>query len=68
MFVCSISNRSTEIFSSALSMGRTFFVCIVLTMGALLFSKDANDLALSPIERMITKVNEIARNPNDAKN
>ncbi|KRX00510.1 Adenylyl cyclase class-3/4/guanylyl cyclase [Pseudocohnilembus persalinus] len=68
VFSCSISNRSIEIFSSALSMGRTFFVCIILTMGALLFSKDANDLALSPIERMITKVNQIARNPNDAKN
>lgn len=37
-------------------MGRTLFVCIVLTMGALLFSKDANDLALRPIERMIEKV------------
>lgn len=37
-------------------------------MGALLFSKDANDLALRPIERMIEKVNLIARNPNDAKN
>jgi hypothetical protein len=39
----------------------------VLTLGALLFSKDANDLALRPIERMIEKVNKIARNPIAAK-
>ena len=33
---------------------------MVLTAGALLFSKDANELALGPIERMIEKVNKIA--------
>jgi hypothetical protein len=31
-----------------------------------MFAKDANDLALRPIERMIDKVNKIARNPNIA--
>lgn len=31
-----------------------------------MFSKDANDLALRPIERMIEKVNKIAKNPNMA--
>jgi hypothetical protein len=45
---------------------RTIFVCMVLTFGSLMFSKDANDLALRPIERMIDKVNKIARNPNMA--
>ena len=38
-------------------------MCVVLTVGALLFSKDANDLALRPIERMIEKVKKIAKNP-----
>ena len=42
-------------------------MCIVLTMGALLFSKDANDIALRPIERMIEKVTKIAKNPILAK-
>ena len=32
-----------------------------------MFSKDANDLALAPIERMIEKVNAIAKNPIEAK-
>ncbi len=47
-----------------LSFLRTIFVCIVLTSASLFFSKDANDLALRPIERMIDKVNKIAKNPN----
>lgn len=32
-----------------------------------MFSQDANDLALGPIERMIKKVNQIARNPISSK-
>ena len=31
------------------------------------FSKDINDLALRPIERMIRKVNQIAQNPLSSK-
>jgi len=48
-------------------LGRTVFVCFVLTCGALYFSKDANDLALGPIERMIVKLTRISRNPISAK-
>jgi len=53
--------------SAGLSLGRTIFVCIVLTSGALMFAKDATDLALAPIEKMIENVNLIARNPILAK-
>ncbi len=49
--------------NAGLSIGRTIFVCIVLTVGAIFFTKDANDLALAPIERMRDKVIEIAKNP-----
>jgi len=38
----------------------------VLAFGAMMFTKDANDLALTPIERMINKVNTIAKNPTKA--
>lgn len=81
-----LSNRPNNIITAGLSLGRTLFVCVVLTLGALMFSKDgniysyiyfilifnnffytANDLALRPIERMIDKVNKIARNPISAK-
>lgn len=43
------------------------YVCIVLTVGALMFTSDANELALGPIEGMIKIVNNIARNPNSSK-
>jgi hypothetical protein len=49
--------------NAIIGITRTIFVCLVLTLGALFFSKDANELALRPIERMIEKVNKIARNP-----
>lgn len=61
------NKRSYAIATAGLSFGRTIFVCIVLTMGALMFSKDATDLALRPIEKMIENVNRIARNPILAK-
>jgi class 3 adenylate cyclase len=48
---------------AGLNILRTIYVCVVLTVGSLLFSMDANELALRPIERMIEKVNKIASNP-----
>ena len=42
---------------------RTLFVCMVLTMGALWFSADVNEIALQPLEKMIEKVNRIATDP-----
>ncbi|CAL6379482.1 unnamed protein product [Bathycoccus prasinos] len=48
---------------SVLNIAKTIFVCIVLLLGALLFSKDANVLVLRPIERMVLKVQAMAANP-----
>lgn len=48
---------------SILSISRTVFVCIVLSIGAIMFTSDANRLVLSPIERMLEKVKLIAKNP-----
>jgi hypothetical protein len=44
-------------------IGRTLFICILLTIGSIYFTKDANVLVLQPIERMIEKVKLIAKNP-----
>lgn len=66
-FYGALNIRDSNIITAGLSLGRTIFVCIVLTLGAIAFTNDANDLALGPIERMITKVNKIARNPISAK-
>ena len=48
---------------AVLNIMRTIFICIILLMGAMSFSKDANELVLFPIERMIKKVRMLADNP-----
>ena len=62
-FIAVIDLRARTVQNSIISIMRTIFVCIVLTLASYFFSKDANDLALKPIERMIDKVNRIASNP-----
>lgn len=59
--------RAETRLSAGLNICKTIFISIVLTMGALLFTKDANDLVITPIEKMITKVKSIAENPMRAK-
>merc|ERR1711904_308603 len=41
------------------SISQTIFICFVLCVGALMFSRDANDLVLNPIERMVNKMEKI---------
>jgi len=48
---------------AGLNIVKTVFVCIVLTLGALFFTKDANELVIIPVEKMVDIVKEIARNP-----
>ena len=50
-------------YESLVSIGRTAFVCIVLCIGALLISKDAQDLVLRPLEFIMEKVNKLAEDP-----
>ncbi len=58
--------RADNFLDAQLGIGRTIFVCIVLTAGALYFSKDAHELVLHPIENMLEKVKRIAKNPLEA--
>lgn len=37
-----------------------------MVAGAILFSKDATDLVVTPIENMLSKVRRIAKNPLEA--
>ena len=53
--------------SAIINIVRTIYISLILTMGALMFSKDADKLALRPIERMIEKVNRIAKDPLSSK-
>merc|ERR1719387_981214 len=41
----------------------TLFICVVLCSASLLFSRDANEIVLHPVERMIEKVNAIRDDP-----
>ena len=61
-----LDNSFNENITSILSILRTFFVVIVLAGAALLFSKDATDLVLTPIEKMMRKINNITENPLNA--
>ena len=56
-------NTEVEIKNSIISIVNILFVSAVLLFGALAFTNDANKVALAPIDRMITKVNLIAKNP-----
>ncbi|CAJ1449803.1 unnamed protein product [Effrenium voratum] len=48
---------------SSNNMMLTGFICLVLCVASMQFSKDANALVLRPVERMIEKVNLIRDNP-----
>ena len=51
---------------AGLSIGRTLFICLVLTAAAMCFSSTTNELVINPIESMIHKVKKIAKNPLEA--
>lgn len=49
--------------SSLLNIMKTLFVCVVLTLGAIYFAKDSEDLVVKPIEKILLSVKLIAKNP-----
>lgn len=61
MFV--FDRRQGSKMEAALNAGQTIFICLLLGVGAMTFSKDANTLVLAPIERMISKLEKIRKNP-----
>ena len=55
--------RSDTRLEAWLNMCRTVFVCVVLSVSSILFSKDTQELVLEPIENMIEKVKKMSKNP-----
>jgi class 3 adenylate cyclase len=55
--------RAETQLSALLNILRTIFVCVVLTLGAVYFTKDSTDLVITPIEKMMNKVQKISKNP-----
>ena len=58
-----INQRWSNQLQGILNMFQTIFICIILAGGAMMFSKDANDLVLRPIERMVKRFQDMAENP-----
>ncbi|CEM03412.1 unnamed protein product [Vitrella brassicaformis CCMP3155] len=53
-------------FEANLSIAQTCFICLVLSVGAMMFSYDANELVLKPLEKMVKRVEIIRKNPLEA--
>ena len=58
--------RPSTRLQAGMNMIRTVFICFVLAFSSLLFSKDANELVIGPIENMTERIKRIARNPLEA--
>lgn len=66
VFIIGYSILSSFKLESMMNIFRTCFLCIVLAISSLYFTKDAQDMVLDPLERMIEKVKIIAANPMSA--
>lgn len=49
--------------AAALNLCQTLYICILLTIAAILFSNDANNLLLRPLENIMEKVNKLSHDP-----
>jgi len=65
-FFIVFDRRQGSRMEAMLNTAQTLFICFLLGFGAMTFSRDANKLVLTPIERMITKLNRIRNNPLEA--
>lgn len=65
-FLFVFDTRKGARMEAALNIAQTLFICFLLGFGALAFSSDANRLVLTPIERMISKLDKIRSNPLEA--
>ena len=62
-FVVAYSTRAALEAESIINIARTLFIVVILALGSILFTQDAQRLVLDPLERMIEKVRLIAQNP-----
>ena len=52
-----------DILSSKLNIGRTLFICVIIVVFSLLFTRDVEQYALEPLENMLSTVKRISENP-----
>mmetsp|Transcript_8001 Transcript_8001/g.18604 ORF Transcript_8001/g.18604 Transcript_8001/m.18604 type:complete len:993 (+) Transcript_8001:82-3060(+) len=65
-FIFVFDRRPGTQLEAILNTAQTCFICFLLGFGAMTFSQDANRLVLTPIERMISKLDKIRNNPLEA--
>jgi len=65
-FIYTYDKRAWTRLEAYLSVGQTIFISIMVAVGAMVFSHDANVLLLNPIERMMAKMETIKDNPLEA--
>lgn len=56
-------NKDFSVQEAWLNIGKTLFVMLVLAVGSLMFTRDAENLVIQPIERMVYLVKQLATNP-----
>jgi len=61
-------NLSETELTGVLNIGRTFYVCLCLGLAAVYFEKDTQELVLQPLEVMMEIVDNVAKDPINAKN
>ena len=59
-------DRKNVRLDACLSILRTFFVSIVLSGAAMLFSQDIEKLVITPVEKMLQVVKRLSKNPLEA--
>ena len=57
------SNKGDTEYEAAMNIAKTFFVMIVLSVGAIMFTRIAEQLVIGPIERMVNMVKKLAEDP-----
>jgi hypothetical protein len=62
-FTIAYSTQAAQRAEAIIQIARTLFIVIILAVGSILFTQDAQRLVLDPLERMIEKVRLIAQNP-----
>mmetsp|Transcript_41355 Transcript_41355/g.108678 ORF Transcript_41355/g.108678 Transcript_41355/m.108678 type:complete len:756 (+) Transcript_41355:447-2714(+) len=62
-FIFAFDRRPMSEVAAILSMLQTIFLCIVLSTANTMFTHDANRLVLSPIDRMVTILQQIKDDP-----
>ena len=65
-FVAYYSNLFATKIESIINIAKTIFLCVVLAISSMGFSKDSQTYILDPMERMMEKIKIIAANPMSA--